>query len=149
MSNQFQVSFREEGADKGYRKNVEEVKVPVWEVCYFIWDKHQSELLKHEFFTNKEDAEKRAECFRNYKQPMQGDRHWGEGSWEMDSTEHDSGRNILVRQLEAYSVVNHEFCRKYGIPLDDDPRSDIPDEELHLGIPDEDILITVAGVEVA
>jgi len=130
MSNQFQVSFREEGADKGYRKNVEEVKVPVWEVCYFIWDKHQSELLKHEFFINKEDAEKRAECFRNYKQPMQGDRHWGEGSWEMDSTEHDSGRNILVRQLEAYSVVEN-------------------DEEVFLGIPDEDILITVAGVEVA
>jgi hypothetical protein len=130
MSNQFQVSFREEGADKGYRKNVEEVKVPVWEVCYFIWDKHQSELLKHEFFINKEDAEKRAECFRNYKQPMQGDRHWGEGSWEMDSTEHDSGRNILVRQLEAYSVVEN-------------------DEEVFLGIPDEDILITLCGVEVA
>ena len=130
MSNQFQVSFREAGADKGYRKNVEEVKVPVWEVCYFIWDKHQSELLKHEFFINKEDAEKRAECFRNYKQPMQGDRHWGEGSWEMDSTEHDSGRNILVRQLEAYSVVEN-------------------DEEVFLGIPDEDILITLCGVEVA
>ena len=110
MSNQFQVSFREEGADKGYRKNVETVKVPVWEVIYFIWDKHQQEYLKHEFFTNKEDAEKRAECFRNYKQPMQGDRHWSEGQWEMNSpspTGAPAGRNILVRQLEAYNVVEN------------------------------------------
>ena len=131
MSNQFQVSFREEGADKGHRKNVEKVKVPVWEVFYYIYNKYESELLKHEFFTNKEDAEKRAECFRNYKQPMMGDCSSNDLWWDCgDDTTPGSGRNILVRQLEAYSVVEN-------------------DEEVFLGIPDEDILITLCGVEVA
>jgi|TARA_R100000093_G_C1891781_1_gene57178 hypothetical protein len=129
MSNQFQVSFREEGADKGHRKNVEKVKVPVWEVHYCIYNQYESEVLKREFFINKEDAEKRAECFKNYKQPMMGDCATNDLWWACGD-ETQVGWNIQVRQLEAYSVVEN-------------------DEEVFLGIPDEDTLITVAGVEVA
>ena len=102
MSDKFQVSFREEGADKGHRKNVEKVKVPVWEVFYYIYDKYDSQLLKQEYFTNKEDAEKRAECFRNYKQGMFG---CNENQWWECGDETKVGRNIQVRQLEAYSVI--------------------------------------------
>tara|TARA_R100001244_G_scaffold46227_1_gene41396 strand:- start:189 stop:557 length:369 start_codon:yes stop_codon:yes gene_type:complete len=104
MSNQFQVSFREEGADKGYRKSVETVKVPVWEVFYFIYDKYNSQLLKQEYFTNKEDAEKRAECFRNYKQDMFGS---DENQWWECGSDTKVGKNIQVRQLEIYNVVEN------------------------------------------
>jgi len=104
MSNQFQVSFREEGADKGYRKSVEMVKVPVWEVFYYIWNRYEGELLKQEYFTNKEDAEKRAECFRNYKQTMPGN---GDDLWWDCGDDTKVGRNIKVQQLEIYNVVDN------------------------------------------
>ena len=67
MSNQFQVSFREEGA-------------------------------------NKEDAEKRAECFRNYKQTMPGN---GDDLWWDCGDDTKVGRNIKVQQLEIYNVVDN------------------------------------------